>query len=357
MPNSDKKVTVPNLMVVDFYADRSELSGEMKRWMDKHLNSKVLAAENCERRIWIGHQDVISTMPNIGIYRDSRVFTGAPAYAFILRYMSGIANPFGLDRPAYDRFYESTAKMVSRSPKFYSHLHEILGQLTRDSNFIISNVCDKVRPIRPWLIAREMAHQAAGSKILIIGEMDDEDPKKFTDVTKRMIATANGGDAGSPKSLTCTIAAGDEQQSETNTNLNKMIQQGKLRIPDVASAPLSDLPKIIEQADVVYVTFPLGKHAEFDAFLKNIWKNRAREDNIMLHTDIREIGDEKNFSGLLGYVPASAIKTRHEQRIINYEDQKKQAENIATDFAARRACNQSPIRDMTRFPLPQLKLI
>ena len=172
MPHSEKIVTVPNLMVVDFYADRSELSDEMKRWMDKHLNSKVLAAENCERRIWAGHEDVISTMPNIGIYRDSRVFTGAPAYAFILRYMSGIANPFGLDRPAYDRFYESTAKMVSRSPRYYSNFHEIVGQLSRDSNFIISNVCDKVRPIRPWLIAREMAYQAAGSNILIIGEMD-----------------------------------------------------------------------------------------------------------------------------------------------------------------------------------------
>ncbi|MEM6812386.1 MAG: hypothetical protein AAF549_07960 [Pseudomonadota bacterium] len=348
-------ITLNNLAVVDFYADRKrELTEDTKRWMDCHLSSKVIAAENCERRIWMGHESLLSSIPNLDRYRERRFYTGESAYSFALQYLSGIANPYGLDRPARDRFYLAAARMASRDAKFYKNFDDIIAKLTRDSGFIIANVCDNIQPIRPWLIARDIGGLKAGTKVLVIGELDDEDPNRISDVTQRMIVTANGGDAGAPSKLTC-LTVDEDNLDVTEDKIENLKRQDKLRIAETEVIDEVDMARALDEADIVYVTFPLRKRPDFDAMLKYSWKQRARTDNVLMHVDVRERVNEACYRHLDQYIPASQLRKVHFARIKDYQAQKAQAIAIADDFASKRHTGTSPIRDISRYPAHALR--
>lgn len=348
MPN---RLNIADLVVVDFYADRKELSEDMRYWMDSHLNSRVFCAENCERRIWLGDAESFKSFPihDLKRYRATEIHTGKNAYAFMLTYATGFANPHGLDRPAHDRFYSAWAKLSARKSGDREKYSDLITLLVRDAAFIKSNITNQVRPVRPWLIAREASSQGFQSNIVVIGELNG-DRTGITDVTKRILTTANGQYMETPASLTYMFP--DDPEGEIAIpEIQRLIDRGKLRIPEVHHAQFDDFSQIIEQTDVVYAAAVPGTNPENDIFIAHCWKNRIETGNVMVHVNITVEGDERAFRWLNGHVPASEIRQKHLDRQTAYEIAKQATQDTAAHFAECRLQRRSPCRETVRAEL------
>lgn len=341
-----KKLKAAKLVVVDFNIKRTGMSEDMKKWQSSNINNKIVCVEKCDRRIFMGDAKSFSEMPDISEYDDPHRYEGADAYAQMLLYMTGLANPTGLDKPANERFYVGWGRISNKNSEQAVFYSGILEQLTRDSQFITSHIVDRIRPSRPWLIAREISQLQKDSHVVVIGELSP-DGQSLSTTTLKALTTANGETGKLPETLTY-IFPDDPDGTISEAAIKKLRQQEKLRIPNVQRASIDDLSKIIETADAVYVAGVAGKDPEQDLFIADCWRNRLNDFNYLIHSNTEVLGDESAFEGLGNHIPASTIHRIEKDREQDFEVAKTVAQDVAETFAKNRCLGRSPCRVTVR---------
>jgi hypothetical protein len=196
-------------------------------------------------------------------------------------FILGFANSEGAyDPAAKSRFMEGWSKLAKRNPDTEKIYRPILSGLALDSHLVEKQMPSKVKPQRPWLIARELSQQQKGDSVLIIGEETDGG-LHLSDLTKKIATTVNGKGLLTPSGI--GYCHPNEQSADNiGKKLNTLYRKHGLSA-DFYNAQFTELELAFEIHDRIFITMEMGAEPDAERRIIDAWKNRSRTDNTLVH--------------------------------------------------------------------------
>lgn len=267
---------ISDLVVVDI-----NVSKETPVWEGKE---RMFCGEACAFQLLVGNQqnDLLNIPQNVLNDRDTKVFFGENAYAYLLGCATGLddRNPgetriIGDMKRAWERLELSQATTAAA-------MRNIIETLFRDSKTIRNQILSKMRAYSSevGVTARAMAGLAAGQgTVLLVAEKEG--------LTDTMLAIL--GNHAKHIILTHPDAA---QLDLRFRDAQLMIKNKKINatISTVASDNIQALQDTFEMADHVMVLQPMDANPAYDALLMSAWRERVRADGKFFHLK----GDPQN---------------------------------------------------------------
>ena len=279
---SKKTTNIQDLYVADFREDSH--TDASRKWKERKLSTKVFRAEACARQIWVGSKDEFSDFPELNEDPRNEMLEGAQGYKRLLSYVLGIVNPGQFDPAAEKRFFDGWSAINRTCPKYAEPYNLIVAKVVADSQMIKKNYLNNTVPERPWLIARELAQHSDGDHALIIGSID-ETTGRLSPMTEKIALSINGN--GFDVAGRVFVTHPDEEiKRQILEKLEDLYDQKNINIvPEEVDFDFSTQGAgFLDDVDQVYVMMECDQYPESYAQLMRAWRDRTRDDNIMVDT-------------------------------------------------------------------------
>ncbi len=333
-----KKISINDLVVARF--DSKVLTPALAA---HKLGRKIFRPESCSKQLWVGSRDDF-----MGVTLDPRVMHyGATGYSFLLSFIDGALSKKKFENHAKSQFFSYWDKHKAENILTQDRFSDVIKMLKKDSTFIRDKYTNHYKIPRYEVVARDLARQKNGARVLIISESDKFD--SIHKYTANLIKASDNIQKSNIPYVTITHP-NDLTLRRMAENFNKNAHDFSRR--PVAFENFTHLQSLINQSDVVYNGLVMNNAPE-DRRVMQAWGNRINKDTQLAH--IRGMHEKRSQSSpmwalnsLNNIISPERIQSAYEQRLGDNKVLKDKLNQVYQACAGLRLQGRSPSYEINR---------
>ncbi len=238
----------------------------------------VATLKSCSRQVWYGAREDFQSFPDNSSGSHTPLLQGKEAYSFLLRLVLGLDSKVKGETNIAGQFYGGWKKFEQDHPEKAKQLAYLVPNLKTDSRIISKTVCAGLRSTNISIIAKNLVGLKRDERVLVVPHTRRKKSvlNEF-DKFMRALSLRNSR----PSVVVLAYRSKEEKQilaQAIHTLQARSIIEFKMEL-----VPIEEIPRQIESADRVFLNRPMGDSESFDASFVNIWQNRVRRDNRLVH--------------------------------------------------------------------------